>query len=136
MLDEFLSFHHMGLGLRNEERAIRFLSDTGYRVGEKIYDPLQNVNLRMCSHNSQPGVELILPGDGEGPLTPLLQHFDELIYHVCYEVVDLDQVLDRLDDIGLRALPIAAPQPAILFGGRMVSFYKIKGFGLIELLES
>lgn len=135
MLNEILRFHHMGLGLRSEKRAIFFLKDTGYEIGDKIYDPLQLVNLRMCRHDSQPDIELVLPGESDGPLTPLLKHFDELIYHICYEIDDLDEVLDRLDEIGLRALPVTAPKPAILFGGRMVSFYKVQGFGLIELLE-
>ena len=99
MLDQILSFHHMGLGLRSEERAVHFLKDTGYRIGDKIYDPLQLVNLRMCCHDRHPDIELVLPGESDGPLTPLLKHFDELIYHICYEIDDLDQVLDRLDEI-------------------------------------
>jgi hypothetical protein len=30
---------------------------------------------------------------------------------------------------------VAAPQPAILFNNKRVSFYLVKGFGLIEIIE-
>ena len=90
----------------------------------------------MCEHSEQPNVELVLPGEGEGPLTPILRHFDEMIYHICYEINDLDTVFDQFDTLNIRAVPISPPKPAILFGGRKVSFYKLPGFGVIELLES
>jgi len=32
-------------------------------------------------------------------------------------------------------LPVVEPKAAVLFNGRNVSFYKVMGFGLIELLE-
>jgi hypothetical protein len=30
---------------------------------------------------------------------------------------------------------LSPPQPAVLFGGRKVSFYSVAGFGVIEILE-
>jgi methylmalonyl-CoA/ethylmalonyl-CoA epimerase len=131
-----LRFHHFGLAVRREERTLVYLHALGYKIGERIYDPEQNVNLRMCHHATEPDIELVLPGEGDGPLTPILKRFDELVYHLCYAVEDIDATLAAMEAAGLAVIPVAPPKPAILFGGRRVSFYRVRGFGLIELLEN
>ncbi len=130
-----LIFHHIGLALKKEQDAVLFLTGLGYEIGEKIYDPKQNVNLHLCTHDSAPFIELVLPGEGDGPLTPILNKHDQLFYHSCYETNDLDQSLAAMEEAGLRVIPVSPPTPAILFGGRKVSFYTVTGFGLIEILE-
>lgn len=84
---------------------------------------------------SKPAVELILPGNGEGPLTPVLKRYNEIIYHSCYETSELGQSLNAIQATGLRIMHVSPPKSAVLFGGRKVSFYKVMGFGLIEILE-
>jgi hypothetical protein len=130
-----LAFHHLGLAVKTEAAAISFLDGNGYACGERIYDPEQNVNLRMCTSSAGPWVELITPGEGDGPLTPILKRYDQLFYHSCYEVADRTASLAALREAGLRVLPVADAKPSLLFGGRQVSFYNIAGFGLVELLE-
>jgi len=130
-----LIFHHLGLAVENDKEAIIFLRGMGYEVDEMIYDPEQNVHLRFCTAHGLPSFELIMPGIGNGPLTPIFKRHNELIYHTCYQVEDLGASLESIEDAGLRVLPVSEPKPAILFGGRKVSFYKIFGFGMIELLE-
>jgi methylmalonyl-CoA/ethylmalonyl-CoA epimerase len=130
-----LNFHHFGLAVKKEDRALVYLKALGYRISELTFDPEQNVNLRMCHHATEPDVELVMPGEGEGPLTPIFKRFDELVYHLCYEVEDLEVSLDAMDAAGLSVIPVAPPKPAILFDNRKVSFYRVRGFGTIELLE-
>jgi methylmalonyl-CoA/ethylmalonyl-CoA epimerase len=129
-----MSFHHMGLAVRQEKHAIIFLKGANYQIGEKIYDPLQNVNLRLCTAVDKPAVELIMPGIGDGPLTAILASRAALFYHNCYEVIDRNKTLLAMDAAGLRVIPVADVQPAILFDDREVSFYTVMGFGVIELL--
>lgn len=130
-----LTFHHMGLALNKEDEALKFLNGLGYTAGDGVYDPEQKVHLRICEQDGFPAVELVTPGEEEGPLTPILKRHNELVYHTCFETADLDQTLEAMEKDGLRILPVAPPKPAILFGGRKVSFYKIMGYGLIEILE-
>jgi hypothetical protein len=40
-----------------------------------------------------------------------------------------------MDDARLRLQCVSPPKPAILFGGRHVSFYMIIGIGQIEIIE-
>jgi methylmalonyl-CoA/ethylmalonyl-CoA epimerase len=129
-------FHHLGLAAQTPDSAKNFLLGLGYHAGETIFDPLQNVRLTMCEHRSMPAVEIVSRGDGKGPLDYLLsRHSDGLIYHLCYSTSDLDRALQALVEAGLRAHCVSAPKPAILFAGKMVSFYQIIGMGLIEIID-
>ncbi len=130
-----LTFHHMGLALRKEDEALKFLGGLGYDENEQVYDPEQKVYLRLCTSKMSPAVELVTAGEEDGPLTPILKRYNELVYHTCYETNDLQGSLQAMQLDGLRVVPVSPPKPAILFGGRNVSFYTVMGFGLIEILE-
>lgn len=132
-----LSFHHLGLAAKDADAATAYLTGLGYRVGPQVYDPLQNVNLAMFNHDAMPDVELICPAEGAGPLDELLStHKDGLIYHMCYTSTDLDASLEAMESDGeLRLYEMSPPKPAVLFGGKPVSFYVIGGVGLIEIID-
>lgn len=131
-----LAFHHFGLAVAEPTRACCFLSDMGYRVGGALFDPEQNAHLIWAEHDAMPAVEIIYPsGEGDGPLDSILQQRESMIYHICYECDDLDDAVRLIKQHGHRAVQVTPPKSAILFGGRMVCFYLIKGFGLIELVQ-
>ncbi len=132
-----LTFHHLGLAAKDVGAASRFLSGLGYRAGPMVFDPLQNVNLGMLIHPEMPDVEIIHPAQGAGPLDDLLSsHRDGLVYHMCYTSCDLDKSLEAIEADGLRLFEVSQPKPAVLFGGKPVSFYVIGGVGLIEIIDN
>jgi catechol 2,3-dioxygenase-like lactoylglutathione lyase family enzyme len=131
-----LVFHHLGLAVRRPQEAEVFLSALGYRMGETVLDPGQNVHLKMCTHATEPPVEIIWPGTTSGPIDGMTQrHPSGIIYHVCYLTDDLAAALAALEKAGLRVVCVSPPKPAPLFGGRKVSFYNVVGIGLMEILE-
>src|SRR5665213_2617527 len=85
-MNEFgLQFHHLGLAVRRPDDARSLLTGLGYRMGEPIFDPEQNVNLIMCLHNAMPNIEVIYPGQGKGPVDGLVaRHMNGIVYHLCY----------------------------------------------------
>jgi catechol 2,3-dioxygenase-like lactoylglutathione lyase family enzyme len=132
----YFRFHHFGLAVRRPQEAMTFLTALGFRLGESLLDPNQNVHLIMATHATEPAVEIIYPGDTKGPVSSLGEkHTSGIIYHVCYETDDLPAALAGLENAGLRVLCVSPPTPAPLFGGRPVSFYNVTGIGLIEILE-
>lgn len=131
-----LSFHHFGLAVRDAERAVRMLEGLGYRIGEQIHDPLQKVMLTWCEHEAMPAVELVSPSEEPGPLDNLLSSQPELLYHLCYESVDIAASTAAISGDGIRVITVSAPKPAVLFGGRQVGFYQVRGFGLIEIVQA
>jgi methylmalonyl-CoA/ethylmalonyl-CoA epimerase len=83
-----------------------------------------------------PAVEIIYPGNGPGPIDKYVTRFASgLIYHACYEAADRLQSLAAIEAAKLRPICVLPPRPAVLFGGRAVSFYAVVGIGLIEILE-
>jgi Glyoxalase/Bleomycin resistance protein/Dioxygenase superfamily len=132
-----LEFHHLGLAVDSPDAAVAFLGALGYSTGETLLDPLQNVYLMMCDHPVMPSIEVIYPAPGEGPLDKLLvEHKEGLVYHMCYTTADLRSTLSAMDDKeGPRIFCVSPPKAAVLFGGKAVSFYKVAGIGLIEIIE-
>jgi methylmalonyl-CoA/ethylmalonyl-CoA epimerase len=133
-----LTFHHLGLVVQRPEAAFPFLKGLDYTFGPEVYDPLQNVRLIMCGHESFPAVEIIAPKSAEdtGPVSELaLKNRFGLVYHTCFETAGLEGTLAAWEKAGLRVLVVSEPKPAVLFSGRKVSFYMVSGMGLVELLE-
>jgi len=136
MSGSHLAFHHLGLAVRRPQEAELFLSNLGYRMGETVLDPAQNVHLKMCLHDTQPAVEIIWPGNTKGPLDGMIQRQPSgTIYHVCYVTDNLKAALAGFEKNGLGVLCVSPPKPAPLFNGRNVSFYNVIGIGLVEILE-
>lgn len=129
-----LRFHHLGLAVRSPRPAETFLGAQGYAIGGWVHDPRQRVDVSFCTHRTEPAVEIICQGDGDGPLRTMLEAADTLIYHTCYQTEDLDRALGAIKALGLRALPVSPRTPAVLFDHRDVAFYLIQGIGLVEFL--
>lgn len=114
-----------------------FLQGLGYGCAEPVFDPAQNVHLIMCDHAAMPAVEVIYPGSGPTPIDGYLaRQPNGLVYHACYAATDFEQSLALMEAAGVTAVCVAEPKPAILFGGRKVSFYNVLGVGLIEIIDS
>jgi hypothetical protein len=129
------SFHHFGLAVRSPASAFQYLKTIGYREGLEVFDPLQRVNVAMRHHVEMPDVEVIWPGTGPSPIDNLIERNGSMIYHLCYLASEADRALAALTAAGLRIRTISSPQPAVLFGGKRVSFYYIDGVGLIEIIH-
>ena len=131
-----LTFDHLGLAVRKPDKALRFLEASGYKATGTVYDGEQNVNLIMCTSDTMPNVELIFPGESKGPVHKILERVDSGIYHMCFSTARPQESIDQMKTGGLRVVCLSPPKPAILFQGRMVSFYNVIGFGVIELIEA
>lgn len=130
-----LSFDHFGLATRDPERTLSVLRGLGYDAPPAIHDPLQGVNLVLCKHPAMPAVEVIYSDGNDGPLDAMLAQQPQSVYHLCFRSNDLTATLKSLKAEGQRVVTVSPPKPAVLFGGREVSFYMVRGFGLIEILE-
>jgi catechol 2,3-dioxygenase-like lactoylglutathione lyase family enzyme len=131
-----LKFHHQGVAVSAPEEALRYYRALGYRPGDRVFDPLQRVNVLMCCHDEMPDVELVWPGEGPSPIDKLLRANGSMIYHTCYVTEDAASSLAAMRNAGIDVLPVSAMLPAALFGGTPVSFHNISNVGLIELVHA
>jgi hypothetical protein len=129
-----LTFHHHGLAVKAPDEAYRFLEELGYARGAALYDPLQRVNLALCTHDTMPAVEVVWPAEGASPIDRILRHGPS-IYHTCYATHAANAWLADMASKSIEIVTISTPTPAILFGGQKVSFHMVSGVGLVELLH-
>lgn len=129
------AFHHMGLAVKDDAAALTYLRALGYETPDEVFDPQQNVHLRLCTAVGRPAVELVRPGHGASPIDSIVSRYNEMIYHTCYETPALEATLAELKQLGLKVLTVSPRKPAVLFGGRHVSFHRIWGVGIVEFLE-
>jgi methylmalonyl-CoA/ethylmalonyl-CoA epimerase len=133
-VDFGLRFDHLGLATREAERTLSFLRGLGYGTPPVVHDPLQGVNLVLCEHSAMPAVEVIFAAGPSGPLDAILAHQPQAVYHLCFRAAALSASLAAMKSAGHRLLAVSPPKPAVLFGGLEVSFYMVRGFGLIEII--
>ena len=129
-----LKFHHWGLATKKSEKAVNFLKGLGYSISNSVFDPVQNVNLIMCTHPAMPDIEIIYPAKTSGHLDIILKDNSESFYHICYTCKNLSDSLEIIRAEN-RVITISERTPAILFSDKFVSFYLVAGFGIIEILE-
>ena len=78
-------------------------------------------------------LELIEPAGQDSPVAKRVLKSPGL-FHLCFEVDDLDETLRRLEASGDATL-VKAPQPAPAIGDRRVAFVVTTGNDLIEFVE-
>lgn len=79
-------------------------------------------------------VELLQPLDEESGVGRYLQKYGPGMHHICFEVDDIDQTLERLRNANV---PLINEKPTIGTGGKKIAFIHPKGTGgvLVELYE-
>ena len=131
-----IRFHHLGLLTDQPGAAATALTLLGFGVAEPVFDPLQGVELRMAEgHNDFARIEIITPGSGDSALSKLVKRRGDYMYHSCFTVKKVSATLAALADLGLRVVTVSEPKPAVLFGGKLVSFHSVEGLGLVEFIE-
>ena len=130
-----LNFHHFGLAVRDPQDAFRYLRSLGYTVSSSVHDPLQRVNLALCSHSEMPGVEVVWPGEDPSPIDAMIKRRSGLVYHLCYTAEHPERAVAAIEQAGLSIVAASTPKEAVLFGGREVSFFFIENVGLIEIIR-
>jgi methylmalonyl-CoA/ethylmalonyl-CoA epimerase len=124
-----MRFHHIGVACRDIGEEIAQLSRVHEIVSQTpvVRDPEQDAQVVMLTLSDGTLMELVA-----GPQVETLVKKNIGLYHLCFEVEDIQWEIDRL--VGEGAMLIAPPKPAALFNGRTVAFLYV-AYGMIELLS-
>ena len=124
-----MRFHHIGVACRDIGEEIARISRIHDIVAQTpvVRDPEQDAQVVMLTLSDGTLMELVA-----GPQVETLVKKNIGLYHLCFEVADIQSEIDRLVEEGARL--IAPPKPAALFSGRSVAFLYV-AYGLIELLS-
>jgi methylmalonyl-CoA/ethylmalonyl-CoA epimerase len=128
-----VNFHHVGYACRDLDAELSGLAALAYaEVGERFTDPVQGVNGLFCEGGG-PRLELLAPLPGSDVLDPWLRGPAKL-YHLAYEVQDIDVALERVTRDGARV--VRPSVPAVAFDGRPIAFLMLRNRLLVEYIGS
>jgi methylmalonyl-CoA/ethylmalonyl-CoA epimerase len=131
-----MRFHHIGYAVKDMRR---YLNDffvpmfSPVSVTEPVSDPVQQVTVCFAEMPGGTVIELVEPLGEKSPVNSIVGSTRGGLYHVCYEVDDLDGELERFR--GKGCLPLGKPVPATAFNGRRIVFFLTPERDLIELVE-
>ncbi len=131
--------HHVGFVVASiEKSAPSFAAGVGGTWdGVITEDPNQKVRVSFIhpAIEGQPQFELVDPGRFEdAPVRRYLEDRGGGLHHVCYEVADIEQELERA--YKARGTLVRKPLPAPAFGGRRIAWIFTREKLLIEYLEA
>lgn len=130
-----LRIHHVGVAVTDIESAAEVYRANGYLCSEKVFDPIQNVNICFAEKPDELRAELIAPAGENSPVSEILKKSggEPEVYHLCYAVTDIKQIITDLRKE--RWLLVRPPVNAVACDNAKVAFLFSKEGGLIELLE-
>lgn len=132
-----MRFHHVGYAVKSIEAYLegflRPLFDP-VAVSESVSDPIQRVTLCFVTMQGGTVIELVEPMGDDSPVSQIVGSSRGGVYHLCYEVDDLEAQVKRFRS--KRCLPLGKPVPAVALGGRRIVFIMTPEHDLIELLEA
>jgi methylmalonyl-CoA/ethylmalonyl-CoA epimerase len=114
-----MRFHHLGIATEDVESELKiwkkFFADvSGEFSAKRCFDPLQEVELCLFEVGDLK-IELV---SGERVRNFLKRGVK--IYHICFEVDDLERKMKDLINMG--CMLVNPPKPALLFDGKRVTF--------------
>jgi methylmalonyl-CoA/ethylmalonyl-CoA epimerase len=131
-----MRFHHVGYAVKDirsylDEFLVPMFSPVS--VTEPVSDPVQQVTVCFAEMPGGTVIELVEPLGDKNPVRSIIGSSRGGVYHLCYEVDDLDRELERFR--GKGCLPLGKPVPATAFDGRRIVFLLTPERDLIEFVE-
>ena len=131
-----MRFHHIGYATANIDRFVEEFFRPVFAplaISDKVSDPIQRVTVCFARMQGDAVIELVEPYGENSPVDSIIGSSRGGVYHLCYEVDDLDHELTRCRK--KRCMPVGKPVPAAAFGGRRVVFLLTPQRDLIVLVE-
>ena len=124
-----MKFHHIGIATEDIEKSIEKLKKYFdiKEISKIVYDKNQDANLCMLEMSDGIMIELI-----SGGVVSNLVKKRQYLYHTCYSVKNIDEMIEKLTSDG--AFLVREAKEAILFNNKRVAFL-MWDLGLIELVE-
>jgi methylmalonyl-CoA/ethylmalonyl-CoA epimerase len=131
------SLHHLGFVVSSISTAADdfALSLSAQWDGEIIHDPIQRVRVAFFypTEPANPVYELVEPASDDSPVSTFLKDKRGGLHHVCYEIDNLESVLEDACRAGWTI--VSNPVSAVAFQGRRIAWICSKRRLLAELLE-
>jgi len=127
---------HIGIAVSGHKKSIlKWEKLIGEKAGKSEQVEEQGVRLSKLKLKEGPVIELLAPIGEESPVGRFLKKKGEGIHHICFQVVNLDSMVESLKKDGIRfvqEMPVTGSE-----GSRIIFIHPSVFNGvLIELRES
>ncbi len=125
---------HIAIVVSELDSAMSFWVDTlGLPLAHVEHVPDQDVDVAFLPSGDSE-IELLEPIGSESGVARFIEKRGPGIHHICFEVDDIEEMLDRLKSSGV---PLINETPTFGTGGKKIAFIHPKGAGgvLVELYE-
>jgi len=128
-----LKFHHLGIAARCIEKCADIYCKLGYTVSDIKVEPTQNVKIAFLSKPGSPLIELVEPLASDSPISRIIVQSGTTPYHTCYEVEDINDAIDELENLNFR--PLFEPLSSEAMEDGLFCYLFSVEIGLIELYQ-
>ena len=129
-----LNFHHIGLATDNYNLTLKILKKLGYKVKSVKTHKYYNVKNALCVSKLMPSIEIVSKTKKKSPIDNIIKNNKQLVYHLCYTTKDFSKARKKLKRNGIHVMKISDSYLSP-FEGIMSSFFYIKGFGIVEIMD-
>lgn len=125
--------HHLGYLVKDISKSAVAFQLLGYEVEKAVYfDNERLVNFCFLKKH-ETRIELVEP-NRESDIYPLLKNYNNAVYHVCYEVQNIDKAVTELEKNGFLLFRDKQKALAISENAVVVFMMHIR-MGMIELVQ-
>lgn len=128
-----MKIHHIGIAVPSiAVDGTAYCQALGLPLyGEVTADETQHVRVAFVRVDGEVHVEFIEPLGADSPVHGVLRQGGG-VYHICYEVRDIEQAIEQVRSGG--GMLVSGPVPAAAFGGRRIAFCYL-AHSLLEFVE-
>jgi methylmalonyl-CoA/ethylmalonyl-CoA epimerase len=126
-------FHHVGIATKSLEKSAKMYSNLGYTMSAISEEPSQNVRICFLTNQDSTILELVEPLNADAPISRTVIQSGTTPYHTCYEVEDILQCVDELEDLNFRLL--FEPEVSEAMDHGLFCYLFSPEIGLIELYQ-
>lgn len=127
-----LVLEHIGVVTDDIDATAAVYAQLGYMKGEISVDETQKVKICFLA-NGTSKIELVEPLNEKSSVNKLLKKNGVSLYHLCYEVEDIEKSVEQLVEEGF--ILMFRPVEATAFANRLICYLYKKEIGYVELLN-
>ena len=127
-----MKIHHIGYLVKGIEKAVAHFEGLGYQVTiPQVYDESRDTDFAFVARDGY-CLELVAPRK-TSELYSMIRKFKNMMYHICYEVEDMEAGIRELQTQGYTLFLDTCPAPAISPAARVT--FLMGPFGMVELVQ-
>lgn len=125
--------HHIGFAVTDIQETKCLFARNGYVADKVLLDETLQVELCYLHKQGTTSIELVRQLNPDSLENQLIGHVGVTVYHLCYEVPDLDLAYQEL--IGQGYQPLFSPVSVKALNGSRICYFHHPHLGYIELLQ-